>query len=236
MSNKHVASLPIALAVLITFSTGIFFSPSSGIAADAPAAKKTEAPAPAAATPALPAIDVDAAMKDRVIGKEDAPVTIIEYASMTCPHCAHFETKILPELKKRLLDTGKAKLIFRDFPLDKFALKAAMMTRCASPEKYFNLADVVFSNQERWAKSADPLSSLAQLGALAGMDETLFKACTENKDLETAILKNMQDAQGKYRIQSTPTFIFNDGLDTLSGALEIEKFEEVIKKLPTKVK
>jgi protein-disulfide isomerase len=217
-------------------------------AAEVAPALETEAPKIAEAAPAETAasvqekqnllaapealtIDLAAAMHDRVIGSDSAPVTITEYASMTCPHCAHFATEILPEVKKLLIDTGKAKLIFRDFPLDNFAIKAAMMARCIPADKYFSLVEVIFNNQDRWITNKDPLEGLAQLGALAGMDADLFKACTQNKTLETAILNIMQDAQTRYDIKSTPTFVFNNGAVVLGGAQDAAKFEQIVNKL-----
>ncbi|MCE9508735.1 MAG: DsbA family protein [Alphaproteobacteria bacterium] len=183
------------------------------------------------AAPQALTIDLAAAMQDRVIGNASAPVTITEYASMTCPHCAHFATEILPQVKKLLIDTGRAKLIFRDFPLDNFALKAAMMARCVPADKYFSLVEVIFNNQERWISNKDPLEGLAQLGALAGMDADLFNACTQNKTLETAILNIMNDGQSRYDIKSTPTFVFNNGAEVLGGAQDAAKFEEIVNKL-----
>lgn len=199
-------------------------------------ATETVTPADAAsesllAAPVALQIDVTAAMQDRVLGNPDAPVTIIEYASFTCPHCAHYATTIFPEVKKRLIDTGKVRFIFRDFPLDNAALRASMMTRCAPAEGYHNLSEVVFSNQERWTRAEDPLQSLAQLGSLAGIDGDTFKACIENKELETAILSHMQEAQTKYSVRSTPSFVFNEGAEGLSGAQPVEKFEEIVNKL-----
>ncbi len=183
------------------------------------------------AAPAASSIDVTVAMQDRVLGQESAPVTIIEYASLTCPHCAHFETEILPEVKKQLLDTGKAKLIYRDFPLDRFALEAAMVSRCISPLKYYDMLDVIFSKQEIWAKAKDPLAALEKLASLAGMDAADYKSCVENHALETAILTHVQEAQNKYKVQSTPTFVFNDGAEQFSGAQPVEKFAATIEKL-----
>jgi len=209
-------------------------------APEAPAPEAAAPPADAAAMeksasllaePAAMTAEVAAAMKDRVLGNEAAPVTIIEYASMTCSHCAHFATKLLPEVKKRLIDTGKAKLIFRDYPLDQFAMKAAMMARCVPAEQYFNIVEVIFSNHERWVDSKDPFEGLAQLGSLAGMDAEAFKTCTENKALETAILNGVKEAQTKYDIKSTPSFIFNDGVEKITGAQPADKFEEIVNKL-----
>ena len=170
-------------------------------------------------------------MQDRVIGSEKAPVTVVEYASFTCPHCAHFTKEILPEFKKRLIDTGKVRYIYRDFPLDQFALKAAMMARCIPADQYYNMVEVIFSNQDRWAHDKDPLQGLAQLASLAGMDDAAFKSCTENHALETAILNVMQDAQKTYHIESTPTFIFNNGAEQMKGAQPIDKYEEIVNKL-----
>ncbi len=205
--------------------------------APAPAAPAAAAPAAAASTPSLLAapaatkIDVNAAMADRILGSVSAPVTIIEYASLTCPHCAHFEKEILPDVKKKLIDTGKAKLIYRDFPLDQFALKAAMMARCVPADKYYNMIEMLFANQDRWIKAKDPLESLQQLGSLAGVDAADFKNCTEDHELETAILNGMQQAQNKYKAGSTPTFIFNDGAEQLTGARDVSEFEAIVNKL-----
>ena len=258
MLNKSSKSLIIALVLIVVIGALVLFlskdatktadqSPTIPVAAEqqAPAAEapKMAEVAPAAAAPvedknqnllAAPqalTIDLAAAMHDRVIGSASAPVTITEYASMTCSHCAHFATEILPQVKKLLIDTGRAKLIFRDFPLDQFAFKAAMMARCAPADKYFSLVEVIFNNQERWISNKDPLEGLAQLGALAGMDADLFKACTQNATLETAILNIMNDAQSRYDIKSTPTFVFNNGAVVLGGAQDAAKFEEIVNKL-----
>src|SRR3974377_906811 len=87
---------------------------------------------------------------DRILGNADAPITIIEYSSLTCPHCAHFTNEVLPELKKKWIDTGKAKLVLRDYPLDEPALRAAMIARCAPPDRYYAYIDTFFGSQEKW--------------------------------------------------------------------------------------
>ena len=235
LKNSKALTIGLITVAFLTVST-FFLLKGNQASADPAAPATTQAPAAKAdtnllAAPAASKIDVTSAMQDRTLGSDTAPVTIIEYASFTCPHCAHFEKEILPELKKRLIDTGKAKLIYRDFPLDKFALEASMMARCVSPIKYYNMVQVIFSNQDRWAKAKDPLEGLAQLANLAGMDAADFKSCTENHDLETAVLARMQEAQTKYKVQSTPTFIFNDGVEQFSGAQPVEKFEDTVNKL-----
>ena len=92
--------------------------------------------------------------QDRVLGQADAPITIVEYASMTCPHCAHFANEVLPELKKKWIDTGKAKLVMRPFPLDQVALRAEMLARCLPPERYYPMIETLFKTQEKWAVAA----------------------------------------------------------------------------------
>jgi len=177
---------------------------------------------------------VKKAMEDRVMGKKDAPVTIIEYGSLTCPHCANFTKEIFPSVKEKLIDTGKAKFIFRDFPLDKFALKAAMMARCVASDKYFNMIEVIFNNQTRWATAKDPIKALSQLASLAGMNGKDFKACVSNKELENAILKNMQAAQKKYSLKATPSFLFNGG-NLMTGAKKTTDFEMIVNAVTKKM-
>jgi protein-disulfide isomerase len=201
----------------------------------------TEVPAPVpqpAATSAVqatpintPDIDVPLAMQERILGKDDAPVTVIEYASLTCPHCAHFATEVLPEIKTKLIDTGRMRLIFRDFPLDQVAMKAAKMARCASHDKYYDLIEVIFKNRERWLASKEPENALMQLGALTGMEDSYMKSCVANVELDNGILKGVSEAQTKFSLQSTPTFIFNYGAETLSGGQDEAKFEEVVNRL-----
>ncbi len=225
MLNKAGFATLIALAALLIFLSQGIADPTTPPPVQPDTSKNLLAP------PAALVIDVAAAMKDRVLGQENAPVTIIEYASMTCSHCAAFNKDVLPEIKKRLIDTGKAKLIYRDFPLDNIALRASMMTRCAPADKYFNLVEVVFNNQERWAHAQDPIEGLARLGILAGVDADLFNACIKNDALETAILDGLRDAQTKYQIKSTPTFVLNNGAEIISGGQSADKFEEAVHKL-----
>jgi len=183
------------------------------------------------AQPAALEIDIKQALEERVMGDPNAPVAVIEYASLSCPHCARFANDILPKIKPTLIDTGKMKIIYRDYPLDTYAMKAAMMARCADPEKYFDLIEVLFRNQERWKANEDPLEALTQLGSFAGMSKPFINACMKNAELENSILVRVQEGQTKYKLSATPTFVFNNGAETLSGDLNPEDFEAMVNKL-----
>ncbi|MBV9016396.1 MAG: DsbA family protein, partial [Alphaproteobacteria bacterium] len=127
---------------------------------------------------------------DRILGKADAPITIIEYASLTCPHCAHFNTQVLPTLKEKWIDTGKAKLVLRDFPLDEPALRAAMVARCAPPDKFYPLIDTFFAQQEQWVTSRDYRAALEKLAKLGGLSDKEFKTCISDKKLEDQVAQS----------------------------------------------
>lgn len=176
-------------------------------------------------------IDMDNALAERSLGDVDAPVTVIEYASMTCPHCARFHNDILPVVKQRLIDTGKLRLIFRDYPLDTHALKAAMMARCTDRSRYFQLVEVIFKQQSNWIKGTDPLVGLKQLGALAGMEPAFIDTCVANPQLQQFLLSGMQEGQQKYKIKATPTFVFNNGAEQMEGDKNPEDFDAIVEKL-----
>lgn len=182
------------------------------------------------ASPALAEkVDVSKAMADRVLGNPDAPVTITEYASLTCHHCAAFHKNVLPAVKAELIDTGKARLVFRDFPLDGYALKASMMARCAPEDKYFALISVIFNNQERWTKAKDMEAALAQLGVLSGMNPDYIKDCLANEELGKTIMTNLQTAQKAENIHETPSFRFTVTKDGQKME-EYSEFTELFKK------
>ena len=108
---------------------------------------------------------------ERMLGSAGAPVTIVEYASFTCPHCARFHADILPELKKAYIDAGKARLVFRDFPLDRSAFAASVVARCASAGRYYGVVDLLFREQPRWAGARDAMAALRRLATLAGISK-----------------------------------------------------------------
>jgi len=169
---------------------------------------------------------------DRILGNPEAPITIIEYASLTCPHCAHFANNVLPEIKKEWIDTGKAKLILRDYPLDELALRAAMIARCALPDRYYAFADTFFAAQEKWVRSSDYREALARLAKLGGMGQGEFDTCIKNTELENKIVEGRLRATQELDVTSTPTFFVNG--TKLAGAPTKEEFEKVLSGLAAK--
>lgn len=188
----------------------------------------------------LPALSqvppLEQVMADRVMGKADAPVTMIEYASLTCSHCAHFATEILPQIEKEAIDTGKMRLIYRDYPLDGTALKAAALARCMPTAQYFPFIKVLFSRQASWATEQNPEEPLAKLASLAGMSAEKSKACMSDTKILDALAAKRLEAQTKYKVQATPSFIFNDGTEKIDGAAQPAKYMEIIDRLAAQKK
>ncbi len=160
------------------------------------------------------------------LGRSDAPITIVEYASLTCPHCARFHADILPALKTEFIDTGKVRIVFRDFPLDRLALAAAMTARCAGRDRYFGFIDTFFARQASWARDSDPLGALGRLARLGGMSQADFDACLKNQAVGDAVLKQRQTGEKTFKINSTPTLIINGA--KYSGGLNLDQLRAVI--------
>ncbi len=163
---------------------------------------------------------------DFVMGKADAPVTIVEYASLTCPHCAKFHSDTLPGLKKEFIDTGKVRLVYRDFPLDNSALAASMVARCAGQARYFGFIHTFFASQSNWARSSNPVDALAKLALLGGMSKTDFDACLKNKEVGDAVLAQRLEGEKTYKVNSTPTLYINGG--KYSGGLTLDQIRSLI--------
>ena len=191
---------------------------------------------PEAAAPHLMLADAQTVLQiskdDRILGNPEAPITIVEYASLTCPHCAHFANDVLPEIKKEWIDTGKAKLVLRDYPLDEPALRAAMIARCAPPDRYYAFADTFFAAQEKWVRSPDYREALARLAKLGGMGKEEFDTCLKNTDLENKIVEGRLKATQELEVNSTPTFFVYGS--KLAGAPTTEEFEKLLSGLAAK--
>lgn len=166
---------------------------------------------------------------DQVLGKPDAPLTIIEYASTTCPHCATFHKTTMPKLKAEWIDTGKAKLIFRDFPTSPKSLSvgASMIAHCAGPDRYFGLLGLIMDQQEKWMNAQDKLGELKRLAKLAGMGEDKVDACLKRQDLADAIDARAKEGYEKLGVDSTPSF-FVDG-KIMVGAQSFDELDKALK-------
>ena len=167
-------------------------------------------------------------LPDIVLGKPDAPVTVIEYASMTCPHCAHFSKTTFPDLKTKYIDTGKVRFIFREFPLDELAAAAAMLARCidkTNGEKAMAVIEVLFASQEKWAVR-NPLPQLQQITRQAGMSQQAFDECLKDQTLYNNVLAMRERASKEYKVESTPTLFVNGKM--IKGGVEINELAKVI--------
>ena len=168
----------------------------------------------------------DDVLEERSLGAEDAPVTMIEFSSLTCPHCAGFHDEILPKIKEQYITPGKLRLVYRDFPLDPLATAAAMLPHCVGPDRYFGLLEALFRSQSIWARSQEPAKELERLSRFAGLSPTEFQACLNNNDLLQAIQQRADEARTEYNITSTPTFIING--QRIVGATGFEAFQKAI--------
>jgi len=167
-------------------------------------------------------------LPDIVLGKPDAPVTVIEYASMTCPHCAHFSKTTFPDLKTKYIDTGKVRFIFREFPLDELAAAAAMLARCidkTNGEKAMAVIEVLFASQEKWAVR-NPLPQLQQITRQAGMSQQAFDECLKDQTLYNNVLAMRERASKEYKVESTPTLFVNGKMQ--KGGATIEELDKII--------
>lgn len=172
------------------------------------AATGATSPAPtvqSAPSATLPAIGPD----EHVLGKADAPVTIIEYASMTCPHCAAFHNETMPLIKSEFIDKGLVRFVFRPFPLDQLAAAGSLLAQCAPGEAYFNMIDIIFRSQKEWIGASDRLAALKQIGRTAGLADADMDRCLADQAMIDRIVAGMKDAQEKFKVDSTPTFIVN---------------------------
>lgn len=163
---------------------------------------------------------------ERILGAAEAPLTIIEYASMTCPHCAEFHKSTLPGVKENWIESGRARLVYRHFPLDGLALRAAALAECLEGDSFFGFIDLLFSTQQTWSRSSDPIAALQNLAKQAGMSAEKSRACLEDDETITRILVQRKEASEAFEITSTPSFVVNG--KKLAGALGYEPFNEFL--------
>ncbi|MER8472839.1 DsbA family protein [Mesorhizobium sp. M1328] len=191
---------------------------------------KPAAPAAAKAPEAQGTVDMAALLKpgalpDMQLGKDDAKVTIVEYASMTCPHCAHFAETTFPELKTKYIDTGKARYILREFPFDPSAEAGFMLARC-SKDNYFPMVDVLFRQQANWVGVNNTKDALLQIAKLAGFTQESFEACLTDQKLLDDVRSVQERGADEFKVDSTPTFFING--KTYKGAMSIAEMSAII--------
>ncbi len=174
-------------------------------------------------------VDLTTALSVRSIGRDDAPVTLIEYASLGCSHCKSFHDDTYPIIKKDYIDTGLVRLEFRDYPLGTRAMAASMLTRCAPESMYFGMVGLFFDKQSVWGQSEDPIGALSSVAKHAMMTPDDVTACLQNKDLMNGIRSGAEEASNNYGIQSTPTFFIGEAGGTrIEGAQDIDVFRAAI--------
>jgi len=166
---------------------------------------------------------------DFSLGKDIAPVTVIEYSSLTCPHCAQFHQTTFPILKREFIETGKVRFVFRDFPLDQLALSGSMVARCAGRNKYFAFIDTLFAQQTSWANDPNPLEALSRIARLGGLSQANFNKCLKDKKIADKIIKQRMNGDKKFAINSTPTIIINGR--KFSGGLSVEQLRALLSEL-----
>ncbi len=169
---------------------------------------------------------------DMLLGDPKAPIKIVEYSSLTCPHCAAFHNDVFPRIKADYIDAGKARLVYRDFPLDRVALQAAVIARCGGADGFFGFIEVLFRTQSSWARSNDPIDALARIGRLGGLKRETIDACLADKTLVDSILAVRLHGEKEFGIGSTPTFIING--EKVVGALSYEHFKDLFDRMAPK--
>ena len=179
-----------------------------------PTLPQTAATASSPATPPAPSgtdseLMVAGPLGEKTLGDPKAPNTVIEYASMTCTHCQRFNNTVFKQFKAKYIDTGKVYYIFREFPLDPLATSASMLARCAPPDRYFAVVDLLYEKQSDWAFVQDPESALRDLMKQVGFSQADFDTCLKNQTILDGVNWVKDRAAQKFSIDGTPTFFFN---------------------------
>lgn len=177
--------------------------------------------------------------EEMFIGKADAPITMIAYESLLCPHCAGFHTGALIKLKEQYVDKGTLKIVFREFPgsaREPWARIPAMIARCLGRERYFTMIDLLFKDQDKWTKAQTGqqfLDNISAYARLAGMSQEQFDACWKNEKILRAMVDRWREGQEKHGLEGTPYFVIGD--KRISGNRPIEEFDAVLKPLVEKL-
>ncbi len=165
------------------------------------------------------------ALPEKVFGADDAPVTVIEYASLTCPHCRTFHVEIWPAFKEKYVDTGQVRFIMREFPLDPRSTAGFMLARCAGDDKWYGTIDLLYRTQDSWARASGGSTAMKAVMSMTGMEEASFEACLQNQELQEQV-SAVVEAGRAFGVDSTPTFFVNGEMH--KGTLSLERFSEIV--------
>ncbi|SPH22993.1 Disulfide bond formation protein D [Ascidiaceihabitans donghaensis] len=204
--------IPLVVAALVGVGAYFVFVAPSG--QDTPVAASTVVePVATAADNADENADLDTSViPDMSLGNADAPVTVIEYASYTCPHCANFHSGVFKDLKRDYIDTGKINFVYREVYFDRYGLWASMIARCAGPDKFFGLTDLIYSGQSTWSRAGEPsaiIGELRKIGRLAGLSDETLQACLEDDTKARTLVAWYQENAEEDGVRSTPSFVIN---------------------------
>ncbi|MFQ8430068.1 DsbA family protein [Amaricoccus sp. W119] len=171
-------------------------------------------------------------VQEMTMGDPDAPITMIEYAMFTCPHCADFVTDVFPRIKENYIDTGKVRLIFREVYFNAPSLWAALIARCAPADRYFGISDLLFETQAGWLNSTDGptiMKNLYGIGRQAGLTDAEMDACREDTAFAEALVAEYQKYQAEHRIDATPMFVINgERLENAPYEMFQQKFDAIL--------
>lgn len=234
INNKRM--VVVAALVLLAVGAGVFLTnPSEGEAVNANASDTQPVTLASIEEDALSLEPINVSdtsaenpLGEVVLGREDAPVTMIEYASLTCSHCGAFHNEKLPILKEEYIDTGKVKIFFRPFPFDGLATAGAMLVYCVAPEQRMNFLSILYKRQSAWLMSEQPLAELEKIARYAGLSETDFRVCLKDESIFNGIREIQKAAQEKAEVRSTPTFFING--EKIEGNADLALFRQVLDK------
>lgn len=220
----------VAVVAVLAVGAGVYLTQSADANGDQAPAAAAEQPAEQIAAEATSqpnkAAQVVTVLENGIatLGVPDAPVTVIEYASMTCSHCADFHNRYFPAIKQAYIDTGKVKFEFRPFPLDGLALRASAVATCGGADKYFAYTKTLFATQDSWAFVSDPIEQMANIARLGGMSRAEFDACIADQDLLKRIVEIRAEGTEEHKINATPSFVING--KTVAGEMTPAAFAE----------
>ncbi len=195
--------IPIIVAVVIGIAAGGYYLSKGG---STPAVAQTSVDTPQSS-------DVDTSgIPEMVLGDASAPITLIEYASFTCPHCASFHENVYPQLKADYIDSGKVKFVFREVYFDRFGLWASMIARCGGQERFFGITDLLMKGQSEWARAGDPVAiadAIRKVGRLAGLGDEQLQSCLQDEDNAKELVAWYQSNAAEDQVTGTPSFLIN---------------------------